>query len=372
MEHRFEYDECVHNTWLHLFCIHHIYMCTRHRAPEREKKVEVDLKPEPTPEPAIDTTAYLHNLADELHKPVRHKFPTRKVFFRAKDQTWCMDLADMSHWKDENDRYTFILTIVDGFTRWAAARPLKSKSATEVLAAVKDVVAESGRRPLQFWCDEGTEFLNKEMTKWRKENSIGMYHTYGRGKSVIVERFNRTLKTIMWRTLTANNSHAWVEILPKLIETYNETEHGVLKMSPNYASSHPEAAAEVWNRVRKKEDRKIPKSKFKVDDVVRVSRTKGVFEKGYDAGWSREEFKIAVVLPTNPPTYQLQDYNGEEIKGSFYEQEMQIVTEPGTFLVDEVLKERGKGDKKELFVSWLGWPSKFNSWIPAKDAQDLS
>ena len=105
---------------------------------------------------------------------------------------------------------------------------------------------------------------------------------------------------------------------------------------------------------------------------MRVSRTKGVFEKGYDAGWSREEFKIAAVLPTNPPTYQLQDYNGEEIKGSFYEQEMQIVTDPGTFLVDEVLKERGKGDKKELFVSWLGWPSKFNSWIPAKDAQDLA
>ena len=237
-------------------------MRTRQSAPLTEREKKVDSKPDPVVESAIDTTKYLHNLADELHKPVRHKFPTRKVFFRAKDQTWCMDLADMSHWKDENDRYTFILTIVDGFTRWAAARPLKTKSGPEVLAAVKDVIAKSGRKPLQFWCDEGTEFLNKDMTKWRKENNIGIYHTYGRGKSVIVERFNRTLKTIMWRTLTANNSHAWVEILPELIDTYNDTEHGVLKMTPNYASSHPEAAAEVWNRLRKTEDKKVPDSKI--------------------------------------------------------------------------------------------------------------
>ena len=338
-------------------------MRKRHEAP----KIFSEAKQDPA---EIDTKAYLKNLAKELHKPVRHKFPTRKVFFQGKDQTWCMDLADMSHWKSENDGYTFILTIVDGFTRWAAARALKTKSATEVLNAIKDVIRESKRQPQQFWCDEGKEFLNKDLNAWRKKNNIGLYHTYGRGKSVIVERFNRTLKTIMWQTLTAINSHKWVAILPELVKTYNETRHSVLKMTPNQASASPEAVAKVWAKLQKKNVTSVTPA-FKLDDVVRISRTKGIFEKGYDVGWSREEFKVVMVLGTNPPVYGLQDYAGEPIKGTFYEQEMQLVKEPGVFLIDQILKEKGKGSRKELFVSWLGWPEKFNSWIPAADAQDL-
>ena len=240
-------------------------------------------EPEATPEPhGIDAKQYLKDVAKELHKPVRHKFPTRKVFAQHKDQTWSMDLADMSTWKDENDGVTYVLTIVDVFTRWAAARPLRTKTGREVLAAVQSVCAESERKPEQFWCDEGKEFLNKEMEAWREKEGIGMYHTYGRGKSVIVERFNRTLKTIMWRRLTAENTHAWVAILPQLIAKYNKTKHSVLHMTPNYASKHPEQTAARWAMVRDANDEKLPnkKPRFAVGDVVRVSRTKGCSRRG--------------------------------------------------------------------------------------------
>ena len=64
---------------------------------------------------------YLKSVANELHKPVKRKFPTRKVFVNRKDQTWAIDLADMSTYRDENDGYTFILTIVDVFTRCGCA-----------------------------------------------------------------------------------------------------------------------------------------------------------------------------------------------------------------------------------------------------------
>ena len=86
-----------------------------------------------TDKSVLKVKEYLADLAKELHKPVLHKFKTRKVYVQRKDQTWGMDLADMGTWKEENDGYTFILTIIDVFTRWADARPLKTKSGKEVL-----------------------------------------------------------------------------------------------------------------------------------------------------------------------------------------------------------------------------------------------
>ena len=165
-------------------------------------------------EKAINPTEYLADLAKELHKPQRHKYPTRKVFAQSKDNTWGIDLADMSTWKAENDGYTFIVLAIDVYTRWAAARALKTKTGAEVLAAIKDICAESKRMPRFMWVDEGTEFKNKEVTAWRKANTISMYHTYRRVKSVIEERLVRTMKTNMWKILTAENSHKWWTCCP--------------------------------------------------------------------------------------------------------------------------------------------------------------
>lgn len=318
----------------------------------------------------VSKKEYLTTLAKELHKPVKHKYPTRKVFVNRKDQTWSIDLVDMSTWKEENKGYTFILTIVDVFTRWAAAVPLKSKSADVVLAALKHVVEESKRKPERLWADAGTEFVNAKMRAWMKANAIELYHTYGPHKSAIVERFNRTLKTNMWRELTATNTHDWVPLLPQLLADYNKTKHRTLGMSPNEASADPEKAQLVWAEMQA-DEKQTKKPAFKVGDWVRISRTKGAFEKGFDVGWSREQYKIKEVMQTIPITYHIADYNGETIKGSFYTEEMQKVKYPDTYLVEKVIKERGVGAKKELFVKWLGYSDKDNSWIKASEAEDV-
>ena len=106
----------------------------------------------------LEPKVFLKELAKELHKPVRNKFPTRRVFAKAKDATWESDLADKGTWKTENDGYSFILTIIDVFTRWADARPLKGKSADEVLKALLSICDESKRMPRALWADEGKEF----------------------------------------------------------------------------------------------------------------------------------------------------------------------------------------------------------------------
>ena len=107
---------------------------------------------------------------------------------------------------------------------------------------------------------------------------------------------------------------------------------------------------------------------------VRLSKRKGTFGRGYEANWSTEEFFISGRRYTKDGLvmYKVKDAHNEEIKGSFYPQELQRVErKEEIYQIDNILKERGRGKKKEYFVSWLGYPDNFNSWIPATALQDI-
>ena len=101
--------------------------------------------------------------------------------------------------------------------------------------------------------------------------------------------------------------------------------------------------------------------KFKVDDHARISKYKNIFAKGYTPNWSKEVFVISKIKNTVPWTYVINDLNGEEITGSFYEKELQKTSQE-KFRIEKVLKR--KGDK--LYVKWKGYNNCFNSWIDKK------
>ena len=100
------------------------------------------------------------------------------------------------------------------------------------------------------------------------------------------------------------------------------------------------------------------KPKFTVGDRVRITKKKKTFEKGYTPRWTEEVFTVSRVQYTDPPTYKITDYNGEEIQGSFYEQELQKTTQE-IFRIEKVIRRRGK----KSLVKWLGYPETFNSWV---------
>ena len=111
------------------------------------------------------------------------------------------------------------------------------------------------------------------------------------------------------------------------------------------------------------------KPKFKVGDVVRIGKKKKTFEKGFTTNWTEELFTIIQVQPTNPWTYKIKDWKGEEVKGTFYEPELQK-SKQTVFRVEKVLKRRVKNGQKEIYVKWMGYPKTFNSWIAAdKDVE---
>lgn len=305
--------------------------------------------------------ADLGKVSNELHKPVIRKFQRRKVYANDVNDVWGADLADLQMWSSSNDGYRYILTVIDVLSKYAWAVPLKDKTGSTVTAAFEKLFNKAV--PNNIWVDMGSEFYNQTFKKLLKEEKIGMYSTYGEHKSVVIERFNRTLKQRMYRNFTTNNNREWVDMLPILIKEYNDTVHRTIKLKPKDAIKPKNRDELLFNFNNSGKRIKYTKPKLKVNDFVRISRIKGTFEKGFDANWSLEIFRVAEVLETKPVTYHIIEYDKSPIEGSFYEQELQKTEESEVFLVEKVIKQRTVKGKKQLYVKWLGWPEKYNAWI---------
>ena len=132
-----------------------------------------------------------------------------------------------------------------------------------------------------------------------------MYQTFNEGKAVVVERFNRTLKTMMWKHFTANNTNKYLDVLPSILEKYNNTFHRTIKMTPKKASQKTNKGACLFQFIKVKKTRIAPK--FKPNNQIPVSKYKRKFEKGYTSNWTEEFFVVDKVNMTNPVTYNLKD-----------------------------------------------------------------
>ena len=318
----------------------------------------------------------ISKLSKELHKPYFKNFPTRRVLVTKLNDTFTADLVDMKEWENENEGYKYMLNVMDVFSRYAWSTPLKNKNSKSILNAFKNIIDKSNRKPNRLWVDQGKEFYNKDMKKYLEENKIKIYSTYGENKATIIERFNRTLKNMMWRYFTTKNTRKWIDVIDKLINKYNNSEHSTIGMTPKQASNIKNYEKVLKNTYEDNDDHedyydKDKTKHFNVGDWVRISRVKGKFEKGYLPNWSREIFQIKEVLNTNPVTYKLTEYNGNEIKGTFYKQELQETRIPEFYEVEKVLKTKIKNGKKYYYVKYLGYDNSYNEWISEDNIKDI-
>lgn len=294
-------------------------------------------------------------IVNEIHASARKNFPRRRVIMKGIDDLWQADLVEMGNYSTINKGYRYMLTVIDTFSKYAWAEAIKSKNAVEVSKAFKNILG-MGRVPKNLQTDDGKEFFNKEFTSLMQKFSINHYSTYSIMKASIVERFNRTLKSLMFREFSYNGTYHWINMYKQLVKRYNETKHRTIKMAPMDVNSKNEdyLLKTVYNRLKI-----FKQHKFHVGDYVRISKYKHLFEKGYTPNFSTEVFRIKSIQITNPVTYILEDYQGNPIKGGFYEEEIQATKFPNTYLVEKILKT--KGDK--VYVKWLGFSSQHNSWI---------
>ena len=174
-----------------------------------------------------------------------------------------------------------------------------------------------------------------------------MYSTNNKGKSVVAERFIRTLKSKINKYLTSISKNVYINKLNAIVNKYSNTYHTAIKMKPIDVKDN------TYINTNKEINYKDPK--FKVGDYVRISKYKNIFPKGYMPNWSEEVFVIDRIKNTVPWTYVINDLNGEEITGTFYENELQK-TNQKEFGIEKVIKRK----RDKFYVKWKGYNNSFN------------
>ena len=303
--------------------------------------------------------------AYNLHKPTRKKFDRRKTIVSGPGVQLQADLLDVASNASRNDDVKYLLTIVDAFSKKAWAVPLLSKKGPEVANALRAAVGNLGYSRLQT--DKGREFLNVDMRSTLRDlNMTGFTTENAEIKAAIVERFNRVLKKKIYTLLTFRRDGRYIDDLQDLVFAYNQQPGRVSGVAP--ADVKPSNTEEVYNRMFEDGAKPPGAARLALGDNVRMSINRGTFARGYTANWSREIFIVTRVRSwVRPIVYELKDLADEPVKGTFYDQELQKVDAPTEFLIEKVLRTRGRRPNRELFVKWEAYPESFNSWIKEAD-----
>ena len=305
-----------------------------------------------------------------LHRETAQKFNRRRTVVGAPGQQLQADLMDIKSHAQANEGYTFLLTAVDCFSRKAWVVPVRNKTGERVATGLHKIL--EGQKYFALQTDKGKEFYNGPVRELLSRH--GVHHFSSENETIkasLVERFNRTLRARLHRSMTARGSEKILHLLPEVVKAYNDSYNVSIGMSPNEVSAQNQE--DVYQRldigkIAKNHSTRYTDDDLNVGDIVRITKSRGAFERGFTPNWTRELFRISSVDKyQNPSAYLIEDMSGEEIKGVFYAQELQKVKEPETYAVERIISTRGKGQNKQYLVKWLGYPESFNSWVGKND-----
>ena len=208
-----------------------------------------------------------------------------------------------------------------------------------------------------------------------KSKNITHFVTHNEKQANYVERFIKTIKNKIFKYMVEKNSPRYIEVLPKIVHSYNRTWHSGIRSEPINVNKTNEKQL-WWQMYWPKEPYDPNKKKhevkytFKIGDRVRTTFLRRPFQREYDTRWSGEIFKISRrFMRQGQPIYKLVDWYNKPVRGTFYQKELQKVevSDDDMFKIEKVIKYKGRGNKKEALVRWLGWPKQFDSWIPVSN-----
>ena len=174
---------------------------------------------------------------------------------------WGVDLADMQSLSNKNKGIKYLLCAIDLYSKYAFVVPLKEKKGISIVNAFNKIIKQANRKPNKIWVDQGGEFYNHVFKKWLSDNDIIMYSTYNEGKSVVGERFIRTLKNKLYKHMTATGKNVYYDVLDDVVNEYNNTKHNTIKMKPIDVGDNKRVYIDEHNE---------KDSRFKVGDRVSI------------------------------------------------------------------------------------------------------
>lgn len=326
-----------------------------------------------------------------LQKRLRRKFPRRHILTDSVDSIWDGDLQDVRNISKKNDGVQYILVLQDIFSRFLFTAPLKQKTATNMIDALKVMFAK-GKKPKVLRTDKGIKFKNRWVSAFLKKESVHQIITENETKSNFEERSIQNLENRLHRMFAHKQSYKYLNELPFITESINNTPSRPLGgFAPvNVTENNEDEVRYSAYLQRTKNDKKTqgpmnvksPSTKyskeksykFKINDKVRITHLRQLFQREYDQKWTGEIFKVSSRFRSQGiPVYKLKDFADESISGAFYSQELQKVNkdDDSIWKIDKILKERKRKGVAEVLVSWHQWPAKFNSWIKKSDLQEV-
>lgn len=310
-----------------------------------------------------------------LLQPVKYRFKRQRIVTSGIDDMWDADLAVVSNISKHNNNYQYWLVVIDVFTRHLWIVPIQSKSSKDMVKAFQALFNATSRRPNKLRTDNGMEFRNRAVKKVFEIEGINAYTTKNETKANYAERVIRTIKGLVYRYFIHRQTYKYTDVLQHLVDNYNHRPHTSLGgLSPAAINKSNEDM--VWKRMYVDTSSVAKRRKryaLKVGDTVRISHLKYTFQRDYQEKWTEEVFKVASrTRRQGINLYRLVDFMDESISGHFYEAELQKVHKDAdsVYRVEKVLKQRKRQGEKEIFVKWVGWPKKFNSWVKEAAVQN--
>ena len=243
---------------------------------------------------------------DEIYsKAPKKNYETNKIFYNHTDEIWSIDRADMIDCKiSNNEGYRYIFIIIDNFSKYLWAIPLKNKYSQTITNEFSSILTKSKRKSLKIESDRGTEFHNSIFQNFLKSRKIHHYSRYTDKGPSIAERVIRTIRNLMKKPVFLAGNAYWISELSSVTKQYNNTIHHSIKMTPNQASKKSNEKL-VYSNLK---DRKVKQQpKFKLGQLVRTADIKKVFSKGDSTNYSYKLYTITEIIYVTIPSYRV-DY----------------------------------------------------------------
>lgn len=309
-----------------------------------------------------------------IHREVKKPRRRNPFFVYNRREHVQADLIEVGQLSESNEGVRYLLTAIDMFSKFAVCVPMKNKTQDSSIAALKKLFQKL--KPKTLMTDAGGEFIGRNVQRFLRETGVKHYTPGSDIKCAGVERFNKTLQRKMYHYMTSAGTDKYIDVLPRLMLSYNTSTHSRLEMSPLQAE-RPQNDLAVKDMLNKHylsffNNKRAKKPKFAVGDTVRVSKIKNPFMRSYKDQSNEELFEV-VEIRSNLPIlmYKLRSLEKlDEIRGAFYESELTKI-DLELFDVERVLKRRRKKGVEQVLVKWRGYNNIFNSWIPATDLQNI-
>ena len=309
------------------------------------------------------------------HKPPPRVFPRQKILMSSLDEQWDADLMDMQKYARQNGGYKYLAVFIDIFSRYIWVEPMKTKKNEEMLKIINKVFM-GGRKPLYLRTDQGNEYTGKYVQHYLRKNDVHHFTALNPMHANYAERVIRTLKGKIYRLFTSSQTTKYIDHLHDIVQGYLNTVHNSTNMRPIDITE--KNAQDVYEKLYlpqqiELENKKI-KYAFEIGDKVHLAMDRSVFHKAYKETYFQEIFEIYSRTPTHPPRYKLKDMLREEIKGTFYEQQLTKIPSDytgGLERVEKVIRYRQGSSGKEALVRWKGYAPKYDTWLRVQDIADF-